>query len=184
MRKLFAIALAVAACCGIAQAEDKSAAVIDHSNMDHATHAKQGADAVRQAVIAERGKDVMPFSLAATTHIFTKTADGGVQRILARNPSDAVQVELVRQHLQDIRTQFLKGDFSGPAYIHGQDMPGLAILKGATPGQVGIAYSDIEGGAQLTYQTRHAMLATALHQWFDAQLSDHGKDAVEGHSTH
>jgi hypothetical protein len=31
--------------------------------------------------------------------------------------------------LKEIRGQFLKGDFSGPARIHGQDMPGSAALK-------------------------------------------------------
>ena len=29
-----------------------------------------------------------------------------------------------------------------------------------------------------------ARLVAALHQWFDAQLSDHGKDAVQGHAHH
>jgi hypothetical protein len=24
----------------------------------------------------------------------------------------------------------------------------------------------------------------ALHQWFDAQLADHGKDAMAGHAQH
>ncbi|MDX6007980.1 hypothetical protein [Cupriavidus necator] len=32
------------------------------------------ADVQRQVEIAERGKNVMPFNLKATTHIFTKTA--------------------------------------------------------------------------------------------------------------
>jgi hypothetical protein len=70
----------------------------------------------------------MPFSFAATTHFFTKTAE---------KPEDAAQVQLVRQHLQEINERFLKGDFSGPAHIHGQDMPALADLKAAKPRHAG-----------------------------------------------
>lgn len=149
--------------------------------MDHAAHMAEATKAQREAEVAKRGVDVMPFSLPATTHIFTKTANGGVQQVVARKVSDTVQVRLVRQHLREIRGQFLKGDFAGPSHIHGEDMPGLAELQAARPGQIAIAYRDIRGGAQLTYSTRQASLVAALHAWFDAQLSDHGRDAMAGH---
>ena len=123
----------------------------------------------------------MPFRLEATTHIFEKTAEGGVQRVVAKNTLDAVQVRLVRQHLNDIQRQFRAGNFSGPAHIHGADMPGLAELKAAKPGIISVSYADIEGGAQLTYRTRNDKLVAALHRWFDAQVSDHGADAMQGH---
>ena len=142
------------------------------------------ADAERQAIVAERGKDVMPFSLQATTHIFTPTGTGGTQRVVAKKVNDTKQVTLVRQHLKEIKTQFEKGDFSGPTHIHGQEMPGLAALQTAQPGQIQIAYQDIKGGADLTYKTSIPDLVTALHAWFDAQLSDHGADAMSGHAHH
>jgi len=93
-------------------------------------------------------------------------------------------VSLTRLHLKEIRDQFLKGDYSGPTRIHGQDMPGLAELKAAAPGQIAITYTDITGGAELSYKTADAALVSALHRWFDAQLSDHGKDAMAGHIGH
>ncbi len=144
----------------------------------------RAADAQRQADVARLGADVMPFSLKATTHIFTKTPDGGTQRVVAKDPEDAAQVKLVRAHLQDIRAQFLKGDFSGPSHIHGQDMPGLATLQAAKPGQIAISYQDVAGGAELHYQSGNPDLVKALHTWFDAQLSDHGADAMAGHHHH
>jgi hypothetical protein len=142
------------------------------------------ADAQRQAEVAKRGADVMPFSLKATTHVFTKTAEGGTQRVVAKNAADAKQVKLVREHLQDIRSQFLKGDFSGPSHIHGADMPGLAELQSSNPGQVSVDYKEVRAGAELTYRTADPKLVVALHQWFDAQLSDHGADAMAGHQHH
>lgn len=182
MRILNAIAVATMVMTSAVNAQTMDGQMMDHSKMDHSAHMAMMADAQRQSEVANRGKDVMPFTLAATTHIFTKDAQGGIQRVVAKKSSNTGQVKLVRKHLQEIREQFLQGDFSGPSHIHGQDMPGLAALKAATPGQIDIAYKDVEGGAELRYNTPDATLVAALHQWFDAQLSDHGKDAMEGHT--
>ena len=141
-------------------------------------------DAHRQAEVAKRGADVMPFSLKATTHIFTKTAEGGIQRVVAKSAADTQQIQLVREHLHDIQAQFLKGDFSGPTHIHGAEMPGLAELEAAKPGQIAIDYKVTDLGAELSYRTTDAKLVQALHRWFDAQLSDHGADAMAGHTHH
>ncbi|MGE5087922.1 MAG: hypothetical protein ACM3QY_02260 [Candidatus Levyibacteriota bacterium] len=81
-----------------------------------------------------RGAEVMPFDLKATTHIFTKTPDGGVQRVVVRNPGDLRQVDLIRMHLRHIDEQFAKGNYSAPSSIHGNDMPGLRELQAAKPG--------------------------------------------------
>lgn len=126
----------------------------------------------------------MPFNVKASTHIFTKTTDGGIQRVVAKNINDAATTKSVRSHLKDIRQEFLAGDFAGPAHIHGEDMPGLAELRAAKPGQITIEYRDVKGGAELVFRTSDPVMVTALHQWFDAQLSDHGSDAMEGHSHH
>lgn len=142
------------------------------------------ADAHRQAEVAKLGADVMPFNLKATTHIFTKANDGGIQRVIAKDVADAVQIRLVREHLHEIQTQFQKGNFSGPAHIHGNDMPSLSQLKAAKPGQISISYQDVEGGAELTYRTGNVKLVSALHAWFDVQLPDHGADAMAGHQHH
>ncbi|MFM0295176.1 MULTISPECIES: aspartate carbamoyltransferase [Paraburkholderia] len=142
------------------------------------------ADAERQAEVAQRGAEVMPFSLKATTHIFTKSDDGGSQQVIAKNQSDSRQIRLIRKHLREIQTQFQRGDFSAPARTHGADMPGLAQLRAAKPGQISIAYKDIRGGGELTYRSNEPNLVSSLHAWFDAQLSDHGADAMDGHMHH
>lgn len=135
----------------------------------------------RLETVAERGADVMPFDLKATTHIFTKTESGGVQKVIAKNANNAQQISLIREHLKEIAGQFLKGDFSAPAHIHDTDMPGLAKLKEAKPSEIKVQYGKIKAGAQIVYATKNPELVAALHQWFDAQLADHGSDAMEGH---
>lgn len=144
-------------------------------------YAQHASTAQRQAEVAQRGAQVMPFDLAATTHVFTKTADGGVQRVVAHDAADAQQVALVRAHLRKISDMFAHGDFSAPSRIHGDAMPGLAQLKAAQPGQVRIGYREVDGGAEITYSSADPALVEALHAWFDAQLADHGKDAMPGH---
>lgn len=142
------------------------------------------ADVKREEEVAKRGSDVMPFNIKTATHVFTKSGDGGTQRVMVKDASDVVQTRLVREHLREIQTQFQRGDFSGPSHIHGNDMPGLAQLKAAKPGKISITYREVGGGAELAYRTSNSKLVSALHEWFDAQLSDHGADAMEGHQRH
>jgi hypothetical protein len=149
-----------------------------------ATSVAYAADAQRQADVAQRGAQVMPFNLKATTHVFTKTADGGVQRVIAKNPADATQVRLIRAHLKELQSQFRRGDFSDPAKIHGADMPGLAQLAAAKPGELSVDYKEIDNGAELTYRSGKPELVAAIGAWFDAQVSDHGADAMQGHMHH
>ncbi|MDD4915424.1 MAG: aspartate carbamoyltransferase [Methylococcales bacterium] len=138
----------------------------------------------RQSEVARRGAEVMPFSLAKTLHQFTKTADGGVQKVIARDPTDQEQIVLIRQHLRQLAQKFSVGDYSGPASIHGADMPGLAQLKQASPAQLKIVYADDPAGASLTFTAADSRFIPAVHAWFDAQLHDHGHDAVEMHRLH
>ncbi|HEY4804132.1 MAG TPA: aspartate carbamoyltransferase [Paraburkholderia sp.] len=134
----------------------------------------------RQHDVAQHGAEVMPFSLGATTHIFTKTPDGGIQQVVVKH-RDPKQVSLIRRHLATIAQQFRAGDFEAPEAIHGNDMPGLAALRTAQPGALKIHYRDLPDGGEIVYHADEARLVAALHDWFDAQLSDHGHDAMAGH---
>lgn len=134
----------------------------------------------RQAAVAERGATVMPFDLEATTHVFTPTGDGGVQVVRADDPTDTEQVAAVRRHLEAEAHRFARGDFSDPARIHGMDMPGLQVLSRRAD-EVRIAYATLPDGAELRYRATDPALVEALHDWFDAQVMDHGAHAESGH---
>jgi hypothetical protein len=135
--------------------------------------------AEQQAEVADRGAEVMPFDLDATTHVFTKIDRGGVQVVTADDPADAVQVGLIRAHLLEERDNFARGDFDDPAQIHGHDMPAVAEL---TAGYVDVVvtFAETPAGAELTYTTDEPRLVDAIHSWFDRQLMDHGDDAEAG----
>jgi hypothetical protein len=77
-------------------------------------HAADPADEKRFDEVAERGTHVMPFDLEKTTHVFSKTADGGIQQVIAKDKSDTEQIQLIRDHLSEISEEFRQDDFSKP----------------------------------------------------------------------
>lgn len=151
--------------------------------------AMEGADGSRAAAVAERGAKVMPFSLDATTHVFDATAQGGTQRVVAKDPDDTREIQLIREHLRKEADAFSRGDFADPAVIHGDDMPGLETLQAGYEA-IDVQYRDLPDGAEITYGTDDPDLAAAVRAWFDAQLTDHAGDAAsaddsgEDHTSH
>ena len=141
-------------------------------------HPALAAEAARQEEVAQRGAQVMPFDLEKTQHYFIKTEDGGIQQVVAKDTADSEQITLIRLHLKDISGKFGHGDFSGPAAIHGDQMPGLARLRQAKPDEWKIQYRDLENGAEIRYSSALPEMVQAIHQYFNAQLSDHGRHAM------
>lgn len=103
---------------------------------------------------------------------------------MVKNKSDTEQIKLIREHLSEISSEFSQGDYTKPTQVHGKDMPGLARLKTAKPDQIKIVYRELPNGAQIKFSTKLPQFIKAIHQWFDAQLRDHARHAVPGHSMH
>ena len=132
-----------------------------------------------QEEVAKRGAQVMPFDLEQTTHVFQALEDGGLQKVVVKNPSNQKQIALIQSHLKEESERFRKGDFSDPAKIHGDNMPGLAQLKAGAK-EINVRYTALPDGAEIRYQANDPKLVMAIHQWFSAQVSDHGHHAM-GH---
>ena len=126
----------------------------------------------RQQEIARQGAEVMPFDLRRTNHFFDDTPTGGIGTVTVNDPRDRAQIELIRSHLREEAKRFARGDFSDPARIHGKDMPGLLTLGGAAR-KLKITYKDVPAGGSITFVTRDPQIASAVHEWFKAQRSDH-----------
>lgn len=139
-----------------------------------AAFAVQGGEGngARQAEVARKGAMVMPFDLARTRHYFDDRKTGGIETITANDKTDAQQIALIRAHLSAEAKRFGRGDFSDPAKIHGEDMPGLHQLAGAGA-KLRVTYKALPAGARLTYASRDQAVVSAIHEWFAAQRSDH-----------
>lgn len=147
-------------------------AVVTGGYFHHTRTANTQAIAQQRAEVAARGAKVMPFDLTRTQHVFTPLANGGIQTVTANNSSDTAQIQLIRTHLQEQAEKFSAGDFSAPATIHGEQMPGLAELRSGAK-RIDIQYEPLSNGARLRYSTTDSTLVSALHKWFEAQSSDH-----------
>ncbi len=120
----------------------------------------------------------MPFDLEQTIHAFQRLNDGGRQTVTVKDPANAPQIALIQSHLQHEADRFRRGDFSDPAYIHGEKMPGLAELRTGFS-EIEIRYTALPNGGEIRYTTTNPDLVTALHRWFRAQVSEHGRHAVD-----
>lgn len=130
----------------------------------------------RQATIEQRSEKVMPFDMNRTMHVFTPMQSGGVQSVISHD-GDPQQLALIRSHLRKEATAFAHGDFDDPASIHGNAMPGLAQLR-AGARRIAVVYASTANGAQITYKTSDPTLIAAIHEWFAAQVRDHGAHAM------
>jgi hypothetical protein len=136
-----------------------------------------GEQTDRQATVAARGATVMPFNLDRTLHDFQPLDAGGLQVVTARDPNDADEIAAIREHLRMEAERFQAGDFSDPAAIHGDDMPGLAALQAGAE-HITIQYAERVDGAEIRYSTDDPTLVAAIHDWFKAQTSDHGEHSI------
>lgn len=126
----------------------------------------------RDQGVEEHSRDVMPFDLERATHTFEPRPDGLIETVVT-NPPDPAEIEAIRGHLRHEEVRFAAGDFSDPAHIHGEDMPGLAELRAGYQ-RLTVTYTDVPAGGRLTYTTADPALVDALHRWGQAQTSDHG----------
>jgi hypothetical protein len=145
----------------------------------HAVGNDRHSTAAEDSGMAARAQQVMPFDLNRTTHTFTQTPEGGVEKVVANDPDDTRDIELIRSHLRSEADNFRHGNYSDPAKIHGMDMPGVGELEqGAS--RVNVAYATLPDGAQITYTSKEAALVAAIHAWFDRQSGDHNMPGMGG----
>jgi hypothetical protein len=132
----------------------------------------------------QRMQQTLPYATDKTETTYTRTVHGGVQHVVVKSASDSRQIKAVQQHLQRLIEQYRKGDFSMPERMHGKDMPGLAQLKMAKPDDIRFDYKSLENGGQIHFSSEYPQFVGALHEWFDAQISEHGNPAQSPHQQH
>jgi hypothetical protein len=145
--------------------------------------AAEKASPERLDEVRQHTQQVVPYAMDQTKQMFTKTVHGGVQHVVVTS-GNSEQIKLVQAQLLKMANNFSKGDFSETERIHGSNMPGLAQLKMAKPYDIKFEYKALPDGAQIHYSTEYPLLAQALHEWFDAQASEHGDTVLQEHSQH
>jgi hypothetical protein len=132
----------------------------------------------QSGMVMRKGSQVMPFDQSVAMHMFLPDSTGGVLEIVVHS-MDAHQIALVRSHLLAEAAKFAKGDYSDPAYIHGQAMPGLSTLA-ASSAKVSVRYFETPTGAAIMLSSASPGLISAIHAWLAAQKHDHGSGDMQG----
>ncbi|MEO5898125.1 MAG: hypothetical protein ABIS06_20755 [Vicinamibacterales bacterium] len=130
-------------------------------------------DHQHQTALKERGNHVMGFDQDATTHHFILADNGGRIEVTAKAADDTTSMEQVRGHLQHIAQMFGEGDFSAPALVHDQKVPGVAKMKAAGTALT-YTYEALPRGARIKIAGSTPEAISAVHEFLKFQIKDHG----------
>jgi hypothetical protein len=143
------------------------------------SHHTQHAPDTSFASMQERGEMAMGVDQNTSTHRFDALGDGG--RIeLTRDVDDSLGIAQIRAHLQLIQHAFQAGDFSTPAFVHMQTMPGTAAMAKKRDVIV-YAYHDLPRGGEVVMTTTDAEALAAIHEFMRAQRMGHHASGAEAH---
>ncbi len=121
--------------------------------------------------LQERGKQAMGVDQYTSTHHFDDMTDGG--RIeLQRDVDDSVGVAQIRAHLQGIASAFKGGDFTTPAFVHMQSVPGASVMA-AKRSAISYAFTALPRGGQLLIVSKDTDAIAAIHEFLAFQRMDH-----------
>jgi hypothetical protein len=114
----------------------------------------------------------------ASSHQFDILPDGG--RIeLQYDSDDAVEIEKIRSHLQEIAAAFGEGDFQTPAFVHDGEVPGTAALA-ARREHITYEYRPLPRGGEVRITTVDPAALEAIRHFMQFQRGDH-RDGGHGH---
>lgn len=119
----------------------------------------------------QRGQKAMGVDQYSSTHTFDDLPDGG-RIMLVRDPKDTAGVRTIREHLQQIAKAFPTGDFTTPAFVHMQEVPGTKVMA-ARRDKIRYAYAPKPGGGEVRITTTDPEALKAVHAFMAFQRSDH-----------
>lgn len=129
------------------------------------------------AALQERGAVGMGVDQYESTHLFDALSDGG--RIeFQYNSDDPSEVAMIRDHLREIQTAFAAGDFSTPAFVHDQTVPGTEVMA-ARRDQISYVYRDLPRGGELRLITSDAEALAAIRDFMAFQRDDHQAAGID-----
>ncbi len=129
------------------------------------------------AAMQARGAKVMGVDQYTSTHQFDALPDGG--RIeLQRDVNDTAGVAQIRAHLQQVAKAFKSGDFSTPASVHMQEVPGAAVMA-AKRGAISYTYRELPGGGEVRIVTKDQVALKAIQEFMAFQRRDHHAGGID-----
>lgn len=145
----------------------------------HEGHAPAHDDSAFRA-LQGRGRAVMGVDQYTSIHRFDALPDGG--RIeLQRDRDDSAGTAAIRAHMRTIALAFARGDFTAPATVHLETVPGVPVMRAR---RASIRYEpiDLPRGAALRIRTRDAAAIAAVHEFLAYQRREHRATDAGAHA--
>lgn len=131
------------------------------------------------AALQRRGKSAMGVDQYTSVHRFDDLADGG--RIeLQRAAADPAGVRAIREHLRSIVAAFSSGDFSTPAFVHMQHVPGTSVMA-ARRSAIRYEFGELPLGGAVRITSTDPEAVRAVHEFLAFQRSDHRTEGAAPH---
>jgi hypothetical protein len=138
---------------------------------DHGGHVTHPTGDSAFSALQTRGHEAMGVDQYTSTHLFDALPDGG--RIeLQRDTDDPDGIAEIRGHLQEIVRAFASGDFSTPAFVHAQPVPGTAVMA-AKRDVIRYSYRDLPRGGEVRIVTSDPEALAAIREFMAFQRQDH-----------
>lgn len=124
------------------------------------------------ASVDARGDQVMGFDHESTTHGFRLTPKGGVIEVAAHDQKDEETLAAIRTHLEHVSKMFAEGDFDAPMLIHGQEPPGVDVMK-RDKAKIAWEYVETVRGGRVVATTEDSAVRDAIHAFLRFQIEEH-----------
>jgi hypothetical protein len=136
----------------------------------HGGHADSREDTAFRAM-QMRGKVVMGVDQYSSIHRFDTLPDGGTIE-LQRDRDDSAGAMAIRTHMRAIARAFATGDFSAPATVHLETVPGVPVMR-ARRKAIRYETRDLARGAALRIRTSDPIAVDAVRRFLAYQRREH-----------
>lgn len=119
----------------------------------------------------ERGEQAMGVDQYTSSHIFEPLPDGG-RIVLHRDAPDTTGTGAIRVHLATIVIAFSQGDFDIPGFVHGQEVPGTAVMANRRA-EISYVMDTLPRGGEVIIRARDSAVVTAIHEFLAYQRHAH-----------
>jgi len=136
------------------------------------------------AAMQERGRVAMGVDQYSSSHIFEPLATGG-RIVLQRDAPDTAGTGTIRAHLASIAKSFGEGNFDLPGFVHGETVPGTAVMA-ARRSDITYTMDTLPRGGEVLIRTSDSTAVAAVHEFLAYQrhahhAMAHGSDGAPAH---
>lgn len=124
------------------------------------------------AMLNQRGDQMMGFSHEKTTHHFELNQDGGVIEVRANDLKDTETRDQIRGHFRHIVQMFAAGNFNVPMLVHAEDVPGTSIMS-QLKAELHWELHETPRGAKILIVADNKAALDAVHEFLRFQIADH-----------